>query len=133
MVTLSFIADSGLQLWFCVGFCFLGGKFDGVGQEICQDLPQAAWIAHDLETFELLCLVDIHQTLAFSRKGEHLVDIADNDIQIKLDVFNIQSSTLDLGKVEDVVDNGKKSIGRSLQVLSALALFLGQSAFGVIQ
>ena len=102
------------------------GKFDGVPQDIQQDLSEAARISEHLIGN---IRVDMARELEAFLRGperEQLGRVADHLTKVERRVFKIQAARLDARKIEDVVDNREQRPRRRLDCLEILLLLGGQ-------
>ena len=109
----------------------LVGELDGVADEVDQDLPQPGDVAdqdlgdgviHDVGQVELL----------LRRLGRQQVQrFLDAGVEFEGMMLQFELAGLDLGEVENVVDDGQQRIGAAAGGLDVIALLVGQ--FGVEQ
>ena len=102
------------------------GELDRVADQIGQDLPDAAGIAdhaaaelhrHVHRQFDLVLL---------GARGEQLEHISDEVIQLEGVRLDLQLAGLDLGEVEDVVDDSQEAVAGALDRARELVLLLGE-------
>ena len=81
------------------------GELDGVADQVDEDLPQAAGIA-DQQSAGTSAATRKISSSPFSRgpDGQHPRRVADDFAQVEGDVLQLQLAGLDLGEIEDVVD-----------------------------
>jgi hypothetical protein len=98
------------------------GEFDGVGQEVEQDLLDAHRIAaHRFRHGRVEFAAD-GQLLGLGALGDLLAGIEAELVQRKVGVLEQQLVGLDLGDVENVVDDGQQVMGRIGHLAQALVL-----------
>ncbi len=109
----------------------LVGEFNGVANEVDQDLPQAGDVAD--QNFGNGVVHDISQIQPFlgGLGGQQVQRLFDAGVQLKGMAFQIQFPGFDFGKVQNVVDDGQQGVGAAAGRLDVFALFVGQ--FGVQQ
>ena len=90
----------------------LHGKFDRVVQQIHQDLAQAARVADQTARDARRKLAEELQRflLCLDTQGAH--DLGDEGMQIEVDRLDRQLTGLDLGEIEDIVDDAQETVGR---------------------
>ncbi|MGB0127277.1 MAG: hypothetical protein WBP72_06525, partial [Rhodocyclaceae bacterium] len=104
-------------------------EFDGVAEEVHQDLAQPNWVAshtrgqlrsNPSQEFQALCL----RTL-----GNHLAHFIDQIAQDEIDFVEFQLARFDLGEIEYLVEGGQQRLGRALGHLAIAALLVVQVRF----
>ncbi len=90
------------------------GEFQGVADEVKDDLAQAGGIAADQRGTSRPDATRQFDFLLFGALAEHLHDAFDDLMEIKVGGVEFKLSGLDFGKIEDVVDEFQQGSGRSL-------------------
>ena len=85
-------------------------EFNGISNQIYNDLAQAAGVADDGIGNVGLHVVGELQSFLVSTKAEWLQGVTQAVAQIEIDRFDIQLSCFDLGIIQNVVDQGKQGI-----------------------
>src|SRR5271165_4899555 len=81
------------------------GKFNGITQQVKQDLPKPRRIAQEVGGRAFFNAVAEVQPLA-SCGCRHQIDCVSNGLpQIKIDLFKGHLASLDFRKIENVIDN----------------------------
>jgi len=101
-------------------------KFNGVADQIRQDLLHAGWIADDgIAVFRIrpagkpnLLFIDPH--------GHHIADIADHLPQAERNRFQRQLSGLDFGQIQNRIDDIEEVFPRRLEDADVFGLFFIQ-------
>ncbi len=101
-------------------------ELDGVADQVDDNLAQANRVAH-----ETIGHVGRHHrgqldALVVGAEGKRVQDVAEVVAQAERGLVEIQLANLDLGEIEDVVQQGKQRIGRFLDEGQILALHGGQ-------
>ena len=102
------------------------GELDGVAHQVEQDLPQPAGVADQGVGHVRLHVADQLQPLLVGPHGQRPQGVADRRPQREVGRVQLQLAGLDLGEVEQVVDDAEQAVGRRLDRLQALPLVLGQ-------
>ena len=102
------------------------GELDGVADQVEQDLPQPAGVADQGVGHVRLHVADQLQPLLVGPHGQGPQGVADRRPQREVGRVQLQLAGLDLGEVEQVVDDAEQVVGRGLDRLEALPLVLGQ-------
>ena len=98
------------------------GKLDCVTGQVDQDLPQAQWVAAQVER-RVRVDAERHFKRLVRRPGDHDVgQILEHSVELKIDFFYIKLARLDLGKIEDVVDDPQQGVGRGLHFVQVVTL-----------
>ena len=102
------------------------GELDGVAHQVEQDLPQPAGVADQGVGHLRLHVVDQLQPLRVGPHGQGPQGVTDRRPQREVGRVQLELAGLDLGEVEQVVDEAEQVVGRGLDRLEALPLVLGQ-------
>ena len=102
------------------------GELDGVAHEVEQHLPQPARVADQGVGHVRLHLVDQLQPLRVSPHGQRPQGVPDRRPQGEIAWRQFHLPGLDLGEVEQVIDEAEQVVGRGLDRPQALPLVLGQ-------
>src|SRR5690348_3789527 len=98
------------------------GKLYGVSHQVDEDLPQPAGVAQqDFRNRRLNQAVQL-QVLLMRAQGERPEGGLQAVPEIELQVVQLQLSCLDLGKVQDIVDENQQRIGREFNRTEVIAL-----------
>ena len=62
------------------------------------------------------------EVLGLGRLGDQLGDLLDDLDQVEVDLLELQVAGLDLGEVEDVVDDGQQRVAGAADAVGVLAL-----------
>ena len=102
------------------------GELHRVSQQVEQNLAQARGIAHQARANAIVhhrFQADILRARARGKQGGRVGhDLAD----VEIDLLEVHLAGLDLGEVENVVDDGEKRIGAAFDRLGELALLPGE-------
>ena len=102
------------------------GELDRIPHEIHQDLTDSARIAHHRGGNIRVHLIDQLEPLLVSAEGQRLYRPVQRSPQIEVDRLQIQPACLDLGEVQDVVQQPEQGIGGFLDREEELPLFRGE-------
>jgi hypothetical protein len=109
----------------------LRGELEGVVGEVEQDLADAAGISEKAGGHRRAAAQDQLDFLVFRLVGEEPQGLFGDGDKVDRDGFDGELAGLDLGVVEDVVDDGQERLGGAANALGVLALADGE--FGVEQ
>ena len=109
--------------------CAVLGEFDGVAQQVDQDLTQPHRIAEDEARCIRTQVAGEFQTFQRDARRERFQGVADQVEQIEFDFLDIQLAGFDLGEVEDVVDHPEQVVGRSFHQVELFALLTRELGF----
>ena len=104
----------------------LFGELDGVADQVEQHLPQPAGVADQGVGHVRLHVANQLQPLLVGPHGQGPQGVAQSRPQGEVGRVQLQLAGLDLGEVEQVVDDAQQVVGRRLDRLQALPLVLGQ-------
>ena len=102
------------------------GKFKGVGEQVLQDLLQAAFIGLQLGGRPFVYDEIQVQVLVFCEGGEEHAQILYYVFQGYQGMFQLQPSALDPGQVEDLVDQFQQALAGVLDDAGVFGLFGGE-------
>ena len=102
-------------------------EFDRVLEKIHDDLPQASLIAPHQRRKVVGDVDDDLETLAMRIHDEKIRGLVHGGPQIEAGRFEVELSRLDLGKVENVVDETQKHVGRKSHLSHVVGLFRVES------
>ena len=102
------------------------GELDGVVDEVGQDLGQTQGVADQVVGHPGGDMDEEFQALLVGLEANHGGDVAEDVVEPEGDVLHLQLVGLDLGKVEDVVDDAKQGVAGPLDLLQVVALLGGQ-------
>ena len=102
------------------------GEFDGVSDQVDDDLPQAIGIADHRAGHVGAGVMNEFQALLGGVAGADLQGIADDLADVELDFFQLQAARLDLREVENVVEQMQQRIGGLLDDIEITLLLSGQ-------
>jgi hypothetical protein len=97
------------------------GELDRVADQIEQDLTEADAIA--MQPFR--CMVEIHQDvelLGLNLIGDQIEDVIDHARRFEVTGFECQLLGLDLGQIQDIVDDLEQMLGRVAEPVQLLDL-----------
>ncbi|OEZ48764.1 hypothetical protein DUGA6_63190 [Duganella sp. HH105] len=103
------------------------GELDGVAQQVEDDLAQPVRIAADGDRDIVGDRQFQADALGLRLWREDVVDIVEQLAEIEMDVFDGQLAGLDLGKIQDVVDDDQQVLARALDHAGVVALLFGQA------
>ena len=98
------------------------GELDGVGEEVDENLSQAGHVAVDGGRHQRLEEVSEVQGFLGAPGRQDVESALDALAEVKGSALEIEPSGLDLGKVEDVVDDSEEGIAAGANGLGELAL-----------
>ena len=99
-----------------------GGEFDGVADEIDDDLAETVAVAADHLGDTGGDVAEEFKTLFIGAKGEGLESGFEDIAEVEVDVFELGLAGFDLGEVEDVVDDAEERVCGEFDGLEVLAL-----------
>ena len=102
------------------------GELDGVADQVEQHLAQPAGVADQGVGHVRLHVVDQLQPLPVGPHGQGPQGVADRRSQREIGQVQLELAGLDLGEVEQVVDDAQQVVGGGLDRFQALPLVLGQ-------
>src|SRR5690606_13168978 len=97
-------------------------KFEGIADQVIDDLHQAIRIADDVARQLVADMHDELQTLAVRRRDESLQAAAQRVAQIKSDGRQLQFAGIHFGKIENIVDQLQQGDTRLFHLLQVSAL-----------
>ena len=100
------------------------GELHGVSEQICQNLTNSQRIPEKPARQLLRRLAHEPQPLLLCAGLEHLGDLGEQGREIERNGLKLQLAGLDLGKVEDVVDQGQQGIAAVPNDAGVFALLL---------
>ena len=107
----------------------LGGELDGVADQVVEDLPQPQGVAEQgAGQFRRERRAQA-QALVLGRQGEQFQYVAEQFGQVERVLFQFQPAGLDLGRVEDVVEQAQQGLRGRPHLFQVLVLARRQ--FGV--
>ena len=106
------------------------GKFDRVSDQVDEDLPQAGGVADQIGGNFLRDEVGRFQMLAPDLDHEKIDRFLDALPQIEGTLLEVHLARFDLGKIQDVVDDGQERLAAGMDCVHAVALGLGQRRVG---
>ncbi len=102
------------------------GELDGIAEQVGHDLAQPVRVAADRHR-DVVGDVEVEaDPLAGRLRGIHVVDVVQQVPQVEIDVLDGQLAGLDLGKIEDVVDDHQEVLARALDQGGVVALGFGE-------
>ena len=104
----------------------VAGKLDGVADQVAEDLADADGVAVDGFRHVGRDAATQFQVLAVRPLGEQLDDVLDGLVQVEVQAFQLETPGLDLGKVQDVVDDGQQGLAGTVHGGRKPALGVGQ-------
>jgi len=106
------------------------GEFQGIAGEIEQDLAQPAGVAGKLGRVVRGDGADQFEIFLVHVEAHHVDDTVEEFMQVERNVFEFQLPCFDFGKIENIVDYGKKRPAAVLQDFHILFLRLVQRGIG---
>ena len=103
-----------------------GRELDGVAAQVDQDLAQAPGIALQERVHFGIDAADEFEVLFVGAHGQQFRRVLDRRPQVEIDGLQFQLAGLDLGKIEDVVDDAQQGFAARTHRLGVTALFRGQ-------
>ncbi len=98
-------------------------ELHGIAQQVQQHLPQPAGITPQSGRHTGGDQGAQFQPLAGGRFRHHVQRILHDFAQLKIQVFEVQFAGLDLGEIEDVIDDGQQALGAPADLLGVIELF----------
>ena len=105
------------------------GELDGVVGVVHQHLVQPQRVAHQSFGNARVDVDDQLQPLVCHLVGDQGGDIVQKLLETELDLFEVELAGLDLGVVQDVVDDAQQVLARRLDLLEVVALMLAEVGF----
>ncbi len=102
------------------------GELDGVAHQVEHDLAQAHRVADQRLGDVAVDLAGELEPLLVRAQGQRLQRVLDAVADVEVDRLELDLAGLDLGEVEDVVDDAEERVGRRAHRLEVLALLAGQ-------
>jgi hypothetical protein len=102
------------------------GELGGVADQIVDDLPEAAHVPDEPVRDVVVDLAGDLESLPLRTHRDRLEGVPQDVAQGERGGVEVELAGLDLGEVEDVVDDGEERIGRRLDQLQVLALRPGE-------
>ena len=109
----------------------LGGELDRVAYKVVKDLGQADGIPDDHLGHYLRAIEEKFQILLNGFDGLHLHRLANEIVKTELGLLHLHLAGLNLGEVQNVVDDSKERLGRRLgpvDIFMLLGIQLGLEA-----
>ena len=118
----------------CSGFAgesdsALLGELDGVGTEVDENLLDSQRVADQVEWHVVGQRQREFQALVGRLVGQQHGDLRQQFFDIELDVFKRELSRFDLGKIQDVIDEGKQVLAGGVHLFKIVVLPGGQVGF----
>lgn len=88
----------------------LFGELDGIARQVDQDLPDAARVSPDQGRDIRMDQKGEFQALVIRPHGQHVGHILDSGSQIEVEDLQFELSGLDLGEVQDIVDQAQQRV-----------------------
>src|SRR3712207_2343176 len=104
----------------------LGGELDRVAHEVGDDLAEPAAVAEHLPRPVAGDVDEQVQPGTAGRGRQQLGDVVDDADQVERRGLQVQLAGLDLGEVEDVVDEGQQAVPAAGDGLEVAALLVGE-------
>ena len=98
------------------------GELDGVADQVGQHLTQTARVTTHRGGDRVVEGRHQVQSLGLRGRDQEIHDVVDQGLDAELDVLDLQLALLDLGEVEDAVDDGHQRLARPAEGLGELAL-----------
>ena len=114
-----------LQANFNGDFAFVG-ELDGVAHQIDQHLAEPQRVTPHCHRHVRVDVEKQLQILPRGPLGHDIGKLFHNPLQVVIYVFQFQPAGLNLGEIEDVVEQAQQDLSRSLHCVQVLALFSGQ-------
>ncbi len=102
--------------------CTACGELDRIAGEVDQYLAQAQWIAAQLARDAGINLDEELQPLASHFLRDLIGDIRDHSVQLESKCFQFEHAGFNLGKIENVVDQGQQMLAGIQNFLDIVAL-----------
>ena len=93
------------------------GELDGVGEQVDEDLAQALLVGADILRQSACPLVFEDEPLGLGLRAEHVGDLVEKIMDVDLVRIDLQAAGLDLGNVEQPVDQTRQMVGAALDHL----------------
>ncbi len=100
-------------------------KFYGIPPKVDDNLPQSKRVTHQSCGYVLFNVTGQLQSLIVCLYCQHISSSLQCGTQVKCDLLQLDMAGLDLGKIQDTVQEGKKGIRRGLHCLQVFPLFFG--------
>ena len=104
----------------------LRGKFDGVTDQVDDDLPQTSHITDQPIRDVGLHLIEEFQSLAVCRDGERFHGLAQTGTQGKPTRIEFQLPRLDLREIQEIIDDPEEGFRRRFDEFEIFTLFHAQ-------
>src|ERR1700674_1772974 len=107
-------------------------ELDGVRQQVVEDLLELVLVCNQQRIDRLNARADL-DVLLHRQRPHHVEHLADGGVDPELFVDQVHAARLDLGQVEDVVDEGQQVLAAVIDVVqTVMALFLGDLSGEVV-
>src|SRR5262245_26246398 len=93
------------------------GEFDGVVDQVQEDLPEPAGIAGEQCRSHEINMTDKVKTLVLCFTRHQVYGVFDGGTQVKVQDLQFQLPGFNLGKIQNVIDNGQQGPGTILDGL----------------
>lgn len=109
------------------------GELDGIGQQVLEDLLQALAVGEQGGGYIRFSVYFEGQPLVPGQRFEHAAQALDQAFHLSAFRAHLELAGLDLGNVENVVDQVEQVIAGRVDRICELDLFIAQVAFGVFR
>ena len=92
------------------------GKLDGVAEQIDENLAQASGVASQRVRHVRIDIDDQFEALLVRPQCQRVRRVADGIARVEVDRVQLQFARLDLGEVQDVVDDGQQRSADDLTI-----------------
>ena len=105
------------------------GELDRITEQIGQDLLQTQWVAAEELVGRCRVIQMQLQAFAFGRQALRREHLLAQLTQGKIQLFQLDGTTVELGRVEDVIEQAQQRTRRMLQGTQMATLFTGKRRF----
>ncbi len=99
------------------------GEFDRVVAQVYQHLSQAQWVSQQMCWHRRVHIQQQFQALFFRLQSHQVGQVVQYVFQVEIDGFEFQLARLDLGEIQDVVDNAQQTDGTAIDLVHVVVLF----------
>ncbi|HYY16939.1 MAG TPA: hypothetical protein VE965_09910, partial [Gammaproteobacteria bacterium] len=100
------------------------GELNCVANQVGEDLAQATGVAPQGHRHIIMDVAEEFQPFGLGALGKQFMDILNDLAQIEIDAFELQLAGLDLGEIQDVVDDGKQRFSGNAHGFGKSALYV---------
>ena len=101
-------------------------ELDSVIDEVYEDLPEAQRITHEVRRDVVLRGDEELEILFVCLLADDVRQIVENVFELEVGFLDVELTGLDLGEIEDVIDDAEQRLRGRLHLVEVVGLFRGQ-------